>query len=498
MNYHQTTDALLRGRRIPATALIVALSLVVICFVAIGARTLASMKTGQWDLARQVGQNITAAIEADIARNIELYDLSLRNVANNLLVIENHGLNRALRHQVLFDHAATARHFGPIRVLGSDGSLLLDAGNLFATPSSFAYEDFFTVHKRSANAGLYVGPPVADERGLYEVPFSRRISRDDGSFAGVVVGSIKITYFHDIFRRLDVPDGDAMTLVNSANRLIMRRPFDIGMLGRDLGNVPGVARSLASRDGWIEGAGAIDVTPRLYVWTAGEHFRVVSGQSLQRIYGPWRDEALTIGGMMGVLVLIVLAITSILIVEMRARRGLQERLAAMATTDALTGLANRRHFDDVMLGEWKRARRTRAPLSLLIIDADHFKHFNDMFGHPAGDAVLRNIARCVAVVGQREGDCAARYGGEEFALILPNTPHQAALKIAEAVRAEVASLPADRGAITVSIGVATCVPSRARQTADLIETADRALYAAKRSGRNCVMGSELDSLRLAG
>jgi diguanylate cyclase (GGDEF)-like protein len=486
--------------RLPASALVVALVLLVGCFAAIAARTLWTMREGHWQLARQTAENITAAIEADIARNIEVYDLSLRNVVTNYLQVSAQDLPPAIRHQILFDHAATATHFGPLRVLGSDGSVLLESGRLLAAPALYRHADVFTAHLANPSLGLYVGTPQPDETGLYEVPLSRRIEDAEGRFAGVVVGSIKITYFHDLLRRLDVPDGDAMTVVTRAGVLIMRRPFDIGMLGKDLSKVPGVERSLHAPAGAVVGSGAIDPVQRLYVWTQGRQFNVVSGRAMERIFGPWRHEAITIGAIMAVLVALMLTITAILLREMKVRRAMQARLAELASTDALTGVANRRCFDMVLDDEWKRGARVRAPLALLMIDADHFKQFNDSHGHQAGDAALQLIAGSLRAVARRAGDCAARYGGEEFALILPNTTAEQACIVADRLRADVASRAAatSPGDITVSIGVAAAVPHRGRAPGALIEAADAALYRAKQAGRDRVACESLPELRMVG
>ncbi|HEY5947988.1 MAG TPA: diguanylate cyclase, partial [Kofleriaceae bacterium] len=166
------------------------------------------------------------------------------------------------------------------------------------------------------------------------------------------------------------------------------------------------------------------------------------------------------------------------------------RLAQLAVTDGLTGLYNHRHLHERLSLEVERSQRSGLPLSLLMLDVDHFKQFNDTFGHPAGDEVLRQLARVLNDT-RRANDVVARYGGEEFAVILVDTAKFTAAKVAERVRERIAghdfSDAAQRaGKISVSIGVAT-FPDDGSDAEGLVRAADTALYAAKRAGRNRVV-----------
>jgi diguanylate cyclase (GGDEF)-like protein/PAS domain S-box-containing protein len=161
----------------------------------------------------------------------------------------------------------------------------------------------------------------------------------------------------------------------------------------------------------------------------------------------------------------------------------------MAITDALTGLANRRQFDQCLTTEWRRGLREHTPLSLLLIDADLFKTYNDAYGHLRGDNCLKQIAEAIQDVILRPGDLVARFGGEEFAVILPNTAAPGAFQLAQDICAMVSNrqLPHSgnpAGIVTISVGSATQVPQFGQPAASLIECADQALYQAKRSGRN--------------
>jgi len=193
--------------------------------------------------------------------------------------------------------------------------------------------------------------------------------------------------------------------------------------------------------------------------------------------------------------------------DISAQKLLEDKLASLARSDGLTGLANRRQFDERLREEWARARRDGTPLSLLLIDVDHFKKYNDHYGHQAGDRCLHWVANVLAEAARRPADLAARYGGEEFVLVLPNTDAAGCGEVGELIRAGLRSLglvhalndPSRQ--LTISLGGATIWPGAAPasiECSSLIEAADQALYAAKQNGRDrLVMSAQLMKLSKA-
>jgi diguanylate cyclase (GGDEF)-like protein len=414
-----------------------------------------------------------------------------------MVMAEIKQLSKPLRHLVLFDHAATASHFGAIQVFDADGRLTTDASTLDPRPEDRSDEEYFMVHRDNPDVGLFVSRPML-HRGAYAIVLSRRITNADGQFLGVVAGSIRFSYFHQLFERLTLNPNDTITVFRNDWTIIMRRPFDLDVIGRTLTNRPTLRPTEAQGVGFFERTSAIDSIPRLYVRREGSSsLFVVVGKPLADVFSLWQKEAWWIAGVMLALIAFVLGGTLFLAREISRRAKAEDKLEEMATTDALTGLKNRRKFDAVIDAEWRRAIRSEDSIALLMIDADHFKAYNDTFGHQAGDQVLVGIAICISDALRRAGDCAARYGGEEFAVLLPGLSGRDALEIAEAIRLKVQGWSDVETISTVSIGVAAAVPHTSMDWSVLVNSADKALYAAKAGGRNRCILATVPSLSLA-
>jgi diguanylate cyclase (GGDEF)-like protein len=168
----------------------------------------------------------------------------------------------------------------------------------------------------------------------------------------------------------------------------------------------------------------------------------------------------------------------------------KSELQKLSSLDGLTGIPNRRHFDELYAAEWKRASRDGTPLSVILVDIDHFKAYNDRYGHQAGDDCLRRVAAALKPMAKRPGDSVARYGGEEFVVILPETHQVGAAAVAEAMRRAVSELALEHaasqgeGRVSISLGTATVVPGESTSASALLAAADEALYESKKSGRN--------------
>jgi diguanylate cyclase (GGDEF)-like protein len=169
-------------------------------------------------------------------------------------------------------------------------------------------------------------------------------------------------------------------------------------------------------------------------------------------------------------------------------------LESLAWTDGLTSLGNRRRFDQALEDEWTQALVSGLPVAVIMLDVDNFKAFNDTYGHQGGDQCLAAVGLAIATASKRSSDIACRYGGEEFALVLSNTSVENAMVVADRIRRtiedrQIPHKTSSFGTVTVSVGVASCVPQRRGEQNSLVAQADAALYSCKERGRNCVAAS---------
>ncbi|MEL6064746.1 MULTISPECIES: sensor domain-containing diguanylate cyclase [unclassified Methylobacterium] len=459
--------------------------------VAVSGLMLAELRRDAWERAEQTSRNLLQVLDRDIARNVEIYDLSLQAAVENIAVPGLAQSDARLRQLILFDRAATARDMGVMLVIDAQGDVVADLGALPPRAGNYADRDYFKIHQARDGLGLQIGSPIVSRlTGERMLPFSRRINRPDGSFGGVVLGTVKLSYFEHLFREIDLGPGGAINLYLADGTRIMRYPHTEADLGANIARAATFRRFVRDRQGSFIGTSARDGAERFYAFTQIGALPLILNIALSTwdVEAAWFAKALIIGGITLVLCGLTIALSLLFGRELRRREAAQEELAALSRTDALTGLPNRRRFEETFAAATETARRDGRPLSLLIVDADHFKRYNDRYGHPVGDAILKALARHLAASVHRPQDLVSRIGGEEFAILLPETDAAGAARIADRVHAEVAGLTVPSagigaGAVTVSIGLA-CAGGGRGAAPDLYRLADGALYAAKEGGRN--------------
>lgn len=370
---------------------------------------------------------------------------------------------------------------------------------------------YFAYHRDHDDHVLLIGAVLRSRSTKHWViPVSRRINHADGSFAGVALATIDLNYFTAFYRTFDVGLNGSIGLFLKDGTLLTRRPFDEKLLNRDFSDSPLFRQFLpAAPNGKTTYNSRIDGVRKLFSYQTIDKYPLVVMIALSEddVLDDWYREVMVYS--MGVLLLLfMIAIFGWHLIgqielrlqaerkAIRAKDELQElnrTLEMLVHQDGLTGLANRRHFDDVLEKEYRRASRGGEPLSLVMIDVDYFKQYNDIYGHQAGDECLRQIGKILKGLERRPADLAVRYGGEEMLLLLPNTDETGAEQMAEKVRADIQALGIAHsanpvGVVTVSAGFNSILPDRQHipPMDELVGQADAALYEAKRGGRNQV------------
>lgn len=461
---------------------------VTLCFMAICGFVISGMADRDYRQARISSENLVATLAANIARNFEVLDLSLQAVVDAMKLPEFERIDPVIRNMILFDRSSTAQDVGSIMVLDRGGNVVIESRSLTPRKANYAGRGYFKHHQSNPDAGAYISRPWVTKPGVHVIGVSRRLIDAKGEFNGVVVAVLKISYFHNLLKDIQISDKDNVTVGLADGTVLLRMPFDINAIGSDFSGARIFTELKKSPQGFFETFSVSDGVRRLVAYQKVGNWpvQVGIGRSVEEIYAPWRAEALSLGLIVLALCASNLALVAFLAYSLQHRAAAERKLAVMATTDVLTGLCNRRRFDEVLDSEWRRAQRSGDSVALLMIDVDHFKKYNDKFGHQTGDVVLAAIAGCIANNTRRAGNVAARFGGEEFAILLPGASMEYAFEQAERIRTAVLALPASAGTPgvtpTVSVGVAVVPPGTS--IGDLVKAADTALYEAKATGRN--------------
>lgn len=366
---------------------------------------------------------------------------------------------------------------------------------------------YFQYHVGHADRDIHIDRPIRSRSsGVWVLPVSRRLQHPDGSFAGVVLATVPITYFQHYYNEFDLGKQGAVFLALADGTLITRRPFVPALVGTSIASGPvfTMLRELGDRGTGMR-VSNVDKVERQYSYRKLTSVPLMVSAALGKddiLAGWWAQtwrECSVVALLLAVLVFIgyrlfrQILIRDGMALELRQMHAALEASVAeldrLARTDSLTGLSNRRCLGERVDMELARASRQKGELALIMIDIDFFKRYNDTYGHVAGDACLKLVSGAIASATRRPGDLAARYGGEEFSILLPDTGLDGGLAVARRICAAVVALQephraSDFGIVTISAGVCACLPGPGTTAAALFAEADLALYAAKTSGRN--------------
>jgi diguanylate cyclase (GGDEF)-like protein len=451
-----------------------------------------------WDRAQRVSRNLLATLTRDLSGDITSVDVALKRVIHGLRYQGLEGLPPEIQHGILFDQAGPASFARTILLLSEAGDLIADGGRVLAPRDlNFSDAEFFKVHKEQSFVGLFLSSSYESQikSGTLSITLSRRLAHPDGRFAGVVAAEIDLSDIYELFVNLNIGPGGSITLFRDDGTILMRLPYDLSDIGQSLGDTASFRRFREEGSGSFEGIAAIDQIRRLYTFSRVDGLPLILtiSETVDEILAPWWGRALVLAGVTGVLCAAVVRLMFLFRRELGRRTRAEKALERLSHIDALTGLPNRRAFDRVFQREWRQAIRSGSPLSLLFIDVDHFKGYNDEYGHAKGDEVLSAVARAIETAIRRPRDFAGRYGGEEFTVVLPETGEADAVVVAQAIRKAVGELGIEHkrnsfNIVTVSVGAATASRTQGDDAMSLLKAADAALYEAKGAGRNRVYG----------
>ncbi|KIF57633.1 sensor domain-containing diguanylate cyclase [Pseudomonas fluorescens] len=394
-----------------------------------------------------------------------------------------------------------------ITIYDNKGHWLMSSNRPIPVGANSSDRAYFIHHRDDSSREPFIGPPIRSRSNQeWVITISRRFNDDRGEFAGVVSVTLGVENFLRLFGQLDIGQEGAIGLSYTDGTLLVRYPFREQDMGRNFSNSPIYAKYLIDKSvGTASFTSSLDGVERLYAFRKSETLPLITTVALgkREALAAWRFEALLSIGVVTTLLGLTGVIGWFLILDIRRRTqvegelrdtqqqllGTNRQLELLAMKDALTGLANRRCFDQTLAMEARRAKRDATSLALLMIDLDYFKLFNDAEGHIAGDACLQQVAKVLETCVRRPSDLVARYGGEEMAVIMPDTDSDGAAVVAQMILKRLAQEPiAHRtspfGRVSVSIGIAAATGSQLDTVQGLIAAADQALYQAKGAGRN--------------
>ncbi|MEB7540338.1 sensor domain-containing diguanylate cyclase [Pantoea anthophila] len=376
--------------------------------------------------------------------------------------------------------------------------------------------EYFAYHQSSLRNTLHVGP-VLRSRTTHElvIPVTLRVNDAYNGFRGVLLATIKVDYFRRFYSYYELSEGDVLVLMLADSTVLYARPMPDSYIGKNLSVSPLFLKMLANADkGSGQWTAALDGKQRIFGFVRSQRYPLVvaAGYDKRALFHHWlrgwvQDLILSL-----ILLAVIILLGNFVLRQARHTLRYQRELTRLrdeltaanrsleklAHSDGLTGVANRRYFDQMLIQSLQKAALSGELVSLILFDIDYFKRYNDTYGHVTGDDCLKKVAAVLAQNTRRKNELTARYGGEEFAIILPDQPLSAALHLAETLIEAVnqldiphltSELPQKHVTLSAGCAVSLAADSPSAPQA-LIARADEALYRAKRAGRNQVMGEE--------
>ncbi|MFL1513054.1 sensor domain-containing diguanylate cyclase [Pseudomonas prosekii] len=495
---HHAPGALKRLPLLKAAALFIAA--VCLCLCGLLYLQLEQSRRHDLALAEVASSNLTRAMAQQAEDTFMKADLVLTSLAD-WIQADGYDQMQLSRLQKTFSRRVQSlQQLHGIFLFDRQGQWVITSFDDLPHGSGVADREYFQFHQQNVSSLAHIGPAIRSRKnGEWIIPVSKRVNDDHGNFTGVLLAGIKMAYFDEFFKSFSIDEHGAMFLARTDGTLLARRPFVESQIGTSVaqGTIFQKHLPLANAGNAMINS-VVDDTVRLYGYRQLEAYPLVvsAASSRDAILKDWYANAFQASVIVALVILGIGLFGWVFIHQVRDGgrieadlRAAQEALELIATHDSLTGLANRRLFERALDIEFGRGARQGSALSLIMLDIDFFKSYNDNYGHVAGDHCLAEVARALKSCCQRNADLAVRYGGEEFAALLPNTDIHGAMVIAEQIRRSVIDKNISHsgsltGQVTVSLGCYSFVPSGRDSVEVFIQRADAALYQAKHSGRN--------------
>ncbi|MDQ6737402.1 MAG: diguanylate cyclase [Gemmatimonadota bacterium] len=481
--------------------------LVCLSIVAVDGHRTYNARVAQLHQSEVAAENLAHAMAQQASDTLQQSDAVLLGLVDRVQANGVDAPSMRSLHRLLLHYAARMPQF-QLTIIGQNGEWLATSSSSQPAAANEIDRVYFHHHRSDSDPAPFLGPVIRSESGDKSVlTLSRRIDASDGSFAGVALVSIDLAYFDRFLDQFDVGPRGTLYLATPTGVLIDRRPHFEGAIGsNESASVLFRDHISRSRSGKVTVTSSFDGVERLVAYTTLDDFplSVIAALSTADSLAGWKADAVTHTVFIAVLVAALALLGYSVVRQILEKATIQEKLAAsqqtleannkvlsgMAIKDGLTGLINRREFDRIFEEETGRAFRGRVSLTIIMLDVDHFKLFNDRYGHVAGDDCLRRIAVALSSSVKRPGDVVARYGGEEFVAVLPGVDARGAERVAGLFCQSVRDLgivhaSSTKGIVTISAGIAVLRPGRDEISASsLLQSADQALYVAKENGRD--------------
>ncbi|WP_263263776.1 sensor domain-containing diguanylate cyclase [Pseudomonas sp. RIT-PI-S] len=492
------------ARKSPVTVALILIVIVVLSLVGLDIWQSWTSRNQALVAAQANASNLARSLAEHAGNTIEEADTVLIGMVERVQVDGTAGDEQRQRlHRLMKRLTGSLEQLQGLFIYDRDGRWLVSSNDINPPNANNADRDYFIYHRTHADPAAHLGGVIRSRSsGDLIITLSRRINDSEGRFAGVALATLKVDYFKRFYEAYALDPDGVINLALADGTVLVRRPYDEKLIGTSIAKGVIFSQLLPNASAGTQMlTSVVDGVERLYGYRAITNYPVVvlAAESKNYLLANWRANLVRTALVICLLLSATGIFGSMLIRQIRQTsqteaelRDAHAALEQMAMQDSLTGLANRRHLDQALPREISRARRNGRPLGLIMLDIDHFKAYNDIYGHPAGDACIRDVAQAVTASVGRAGDLVARYGGEELLVLLPECELPGAIRVAERIVEAVRALNIPHsgspyGIVTLSAGAHVWfdreLPPRPQT---LVEAADAALYSAKAGGRNQV------------